>query len=91
MTHLSEDGGADHLRVQVDQVIVGDQRLEVDAAGRQDVLMGAEQRVLHHDDDITQVPFGSLLVELQQQLLEMVLLLHLTHTLWLTHMGGWRK
>ena len=65
VTHLSENGGADHLCVQVDEVVVGDQRLEVDAASRQDVLVGAEQRVLHHDDDITQVSFGSLLVQLQ--------------------------
>jgi hypothetical protein len=41
-----------------------DQGLEVDAASSQDILVGPEDRVLHHDDDVTQEALGPLLVQL---------------------------
>lgn len=50
---------------------------EVAAAGCQDVLMSSEKRVFHHDDHVTKISFGSLLVELQEELLGVVCL-HLT-------------
>jgi hypothetical protein len=48
-----------------------DQGLQVEAAGGQNILMGSEQRVLHHDDDITQEALGALGVELQEEVSSM--------------------
>jgi hypothetical protein len=42
------------------------QGLEVGAAGRQHVLVRAEEGILHHDDHVAQEALGALIVELQQ-------------------------
>lgn len=52
------------------------QGFKVAAAGRQDVLVGPEESVVHHDDHITQVSFVSLLVQLHQKLLGIIWLFH---------------
>ncbi|TNN60238.1 hypothetical protein EYF80_029573 [Liparis tanakae] len=44
------------------------QGFQVEAAGSQNVLVSSEEGVLHHNDNITQEAFGSLAVELQEEI-----------------------
>lgn len=77
MAHLFEHRGLHHLRVQRDEVVAQHKAFKVAAAGCQDVLVGSEENVFHHDDHVTQVSFGSLLVQLHQKLSGVTKLLHL--------------
>ncbi len=60
--NLPENRRVDHVRVEVNQVVMKDKGFEVDTAGCQDILVGPKKGIFYYYDHITQITFGSLLV-----------------------------